>query len=84
SLRIFRPRAAVEGKRFAPMPTDFRAELVLQNGRKQKVEFYHGSGYLSQSTRAVNIPADAREMTVYDFAGKSRKVDFSALAQSNK
>lgn len=82
SLRVFRPAAGLTGKTFAPMANDFRADLVLANGKKQKIEFYHGSGYLSQSTRTVNIPEGAREMIVYDYSGKSRKIDFSALAET--
>lgn len=82
SLRAFRPAAGLTGKTFAPMANDFRADLVLANGKKQKIEFYHGSGYLSQSTRTVNIPEGAREMIVYDYSGKSRKIDFSALAET--
>ena len=82
SLRVFRPKTPVRGKTFNPMPTDFRAEVFLVNGNKVKIEFYHGSGYLSQSTRSVSIPEGAKEMIVYDYAGNGRSVDFSAVAHS--
>lgn len=83
SLRIFKPLATSAGsKEFIPMATDSRAELVFNNGKKQKIEFYHGAGYLSQSTRSVSVPAEVKEMIVYDFAGKRRVIDFSGLAQA--
>lgn len=81
SLRIFKPLTPAPGiKEFMPMATDSRAEFVFSNGEKQKIEFFHGSGYLSQSTRSVSVPSDVKEMIVYDFSGNSRVIDFSALA----
>lgn len=77
SLRIFRPLDAAPGdKYFMPQPTDCRAELRYADGKKEKVEFYHGSGYLSQSTRSTKIPAGVAQVTVYDYVGKSRVIDF--------
>lgn len=81
SLRIFRGVAEnTDAKHFMPLMTDSRAELSFTDGKKEKIEFYHGSGYLSQSTRAVTIPSGVREMAVYDFSGKRRVIDFQGLA----
>lgn len=81
SLRIFRGIAEkTDAKHFMPLMTDSRAELLFADGKKEKIEFYHGSGYLSQSTRAVTIPSGVREMAVYDFSGKRRVIDFQGLA----
>jgi hypothetical protein len=38
------------------------------------VEFYYGVGYLSQSTRAIHIPAGVKELKVYDAQGQSRTI----------
>lgn len=35
------------------------AFLTLRNGKKQKIEWYYGEGYLSQSSRTVTIPKTA-------------------------
>jgi hypothetical protein len=83
SLRIFQSSGeTLEAKHFSPAMTDARADLVYREGRKEKIEFYHGSGYLSQSTRAVTISPDVTEMVVYDFSGKSRVIDFQRLAEN--
>lgn len=84
SLLIFRPAKEIFGsKDFIPLMTDSRADLMFTDGRKEKIEFYHGSGYLSQSTRSIKIPPGVKQMVVHDFAGKSRVIDFAGLASSD-
>ncbi|WP_161888907.1 VCBS repeat-containing protein [Pontibacter russatus] len=56
-------------------PSDAWATVTLQDGRKMRQEFYYGSAYLSQSSRTLAVPAGARAVTIYDFAGKGRQVD---------
>ncbi|MFD3000161.1 VCBS repeat-containing protein [Pontibacter toksunensis] len=53
---------------------DAWAVVTLLDGRKMRQEFYYGSGYLSQSSRTMAVPAEAKEVTIYDFSGKSRQV----------
>ncbi|MCJ8164044.1 VCBS repeat-containing protein [Pontibacter sp. E15-1] len=55
-------------------PTDAWAAVTLRDGRKVRQEFYHGSGYLSQSSRTLFIPAGAQTVMLYDFTGKGRKL----------
>ena len=74
SLKVF---SSVIQKRkivFEPGPLDTYLILDFADGSKQKVEFYYGSGYLSQSSRRNNIPNGVIEYTVYDSRGRSRKV----------
>ena len=73
SLGIFR-KTVSHTRHFQPEALDVRAELFFQDGTKQVVEFYYGSGYLSQSTRSISIPAEVHEIVVYDSNGESRKV----------
>lgn len=61
-----------------PEPLDQWAELTYHDGKKKKVEFYYGSGYLSQSTRATRIPENVNEVVVYNSRGESRKLTLSA------
>lgn len=57
-----------------PNDLDSWAELIYKDGKKQKIEFYYGSGYLSQSTRRIRIPANVKEVIIFDSKGKSRKI----------
>ena len=82
SARVFTFVNSTETKTFKPLPTDSRAELLFTDGRKRHVEFYHGSGYLSQSSRSLKIPAGVNQIKVFDYSGKSRVIDFSGLAQA--
>jgi hypothetical protein len=54
--------------------TDRWAEVEYADGKKQRVEFYFGSGYLSQSTRKFAVPNDVKEIVIYDHKGTARKV----------
>ena len=67
---------------FQAMASDSWAELDYGNGKKEKVEFYYGSGYLSQSTLSIWIPAAVSKIIVHDFKGSQRSVDFNKPALS--
>ncbi len=54
-------------------PMDAYAEMIFTDGRTQRVEFYYGAGYLSQGTRKMQVPKYVKEVTIYDYAGNSRK-----------
>jgi hypothetical protein len=84
SIRVFTFVNSAETKTFKPLPSDSRAELAFTDGRKRHVEFYHGSGYLSQSSRSLEIPAGVNRIKVFDYSGKSRVIDFSDLAQAGR
>ena len=55
-------------------PTDAYALVTHADGRRERVEFYHGSGYLSQSSRVLDVPVGARDARVVDGRGRSRVV----------
>ena len=76
SLKVYRKnRPSVEKtKTLSIEPMDSWAEFIYADGRKTKVEFHYGSGYLSQSTRKATVPAGVKEIIVYTFKGDSRKV----------
>ena len=57
-----------------PLAMEFSAELLYGDGRKQRIEFYYGSGYLSQSTRKLRVPKGVKEIILYDYKGQSRKI----------
>jgi enediyne biosynthesis protein E4 len=80
SIRVFTSASENNTYAFQPMLTDCWAELTHSDGKKEKMEFYYGSGYLSQSSRSQQIPASVKEMIVYDFAGNRRIIDQNKLA----
>jgi len=57
-----------------PQPMECSADLSHADGRKERVEFYYGSGYLSQSTRKFRVPKDVKEIVLFDYKGQSRKI----------
>jgi hypothetical protein len=64
---------------YKPLPSDSWAELVYKNGQIEKVEFYFGAGYLTQSTRTVSIPDNVTKLIIHGFDGKIRNVDPESL-----
>lgn len=85
SLRIFARRGDSENVRFfQPSATDCWATLEHKNGKRERVEFYYGSGYLSQSTRSVSIPHSVMKIMVYDFNGSERSIELDQLAFAPK
>jgi hypothetical protein len=85
SLRIFMSNHSQENQRsFQPSRLDAWAELDHENGKKERVEFYYGSGYLSQSTRDIVIPRTVKKIVVHDFKGNQRSIAYSELALSAK
>jgi hypothetical protein len=44
-----------------------------KNAKAYKVEFYYGQGFYSQSTRYIDLPANA-DITFYNSKGQSRSI----------
>ena len=79
SLAVFTRKPTVPMHVVAVEPSERWAELTLADGRKQRVEFYYGAGYLSQSSRKLSVSSKVKEVVIYDASGKSRKVSLSAI-----
>jgi hypothetical protein len=82
ALRVFKRNFPSSERLFSPASLDTKAEFIFADGRKQTIEFYFGSGYLSQSTRTIAIPPDVKEMIVYDSRGNSRHLNPSQLSRA--
>ncbi len=74
SLKVFKMTTLVSKRKIMALPTDSWAEWTYLNGKKERVELYYGSGYLSQSSRMMVIPNEVKSITMYDFLGKPRTV----------
>ena len=55
-------------------PGDFSATLLYKNGTRRKMEFYHGAGYLSQSSRKIAIDSNVLKMVIMSYTGNVREV----------
>ncbi|MGC3945278.1 MAG: VCBS repeat-containing protein [Chryseolinea sp.] len=49
-------------------------DITFADGRKQRIEFYYGSGFMSQSSRMYRMPAMVKEIVLYNAKGVSRKL----------
>ncbi len=56
---------------------DASAEIEYEDGTIQKQEFYYGSGYLSQSSRYLSVPADCKRISILTYSGKERNITIS-------
>lgn len=75
SLAVFVMKGAPDFQTIEVKPMEVYAELTDTDGSKQKIEFYYGSGYLSQSSRKIRIANNIKEITIYDHTGKTRKIN---------
>ena len=66
--------------RIETKPLDSYARITYADGATERRELYYGSGYLSQSSRTLRVPATAASVTVYQFDGSSRSVDLSSAS----
>ena len=54
--------------------TDLYAKVRFKDGIERKVEFYNGTGYLSQSTRRLKIPFGVASVTITDQNGNENLI----------
>ena len=69
-------------KVYKPLATDSWAKLMYKNGQVEKVEFYYGAGYLTQSSRAIQIPVNVEKLIIHGFDGNTRTVEVGLLQDS--
>ena len=68
-------KSSLDGqKQYQPKPADIAALIKRQDGSVQKVEFFNGSGYLSQSSKAMIIPHSATSVVIIDNEGKETEI----------
>ncbi len=61
-------------KRLKLGPLDAFGTLQIKNTSLRKAEFYYASGYLSQSSRMVEIPAGDSSWVIVNSKGKKRRI----------
>jgi enediyne biosynthesis protein E4 len=73
SLKVFTSVIQKE-KQIKLQPMDAYAIVEWDNGLKQKLEFYYGSGYLSQSSRYLSLITGWKKVKVFTYSGKERTI----------
>ncbi len=61
--------------RYTPKENEIGALLTFADGSIQKVEFYRGSGYLSQSSRSFLIPSGVVTVSIIDDQGNQTNLE---------
>ncbi|HVG14547.1 MAG TPA: hypothetical protein VM935_06290, partial [Chitinophagaceae bacterium] len=51
---------------------DFSADIVYKDGKSRRMEFYYGSGFLSQSSRRLFIDKNVAKITITNYKGQKR------------
>ena len=64
---------------FEPDLLDVSAEIKYNDGHTEKIEFYYGSGFLSQSTRRIKVPNAVREIVVQDARRQKKGFSYAEL-----
>jgi hypothetical protein len=72
SLRVFSPARTGQEQNVKVAPLDAYVLLTQASGATQRRELYHGSTYLSQSSRYLRVPTGVVKAVVYDSRGRSR------------
>jgi hypothetical protein len=62
-----------------PTPDDVSAIVTLNDNKKRKYEFYNGSGYLSNGSKTIVIPANALTIEIMNTKSEKRFVDPKTL-----
>ncbi|MGB7395133.1 MAG: FG-GAP-like repeat-containing protein, partial [Pricia sp.] len=55
-------------------PNEVSAVIEYSDGKRQKLEFSYGSGYLSQSSRTLNIPENAVSVKIRTNTGEQSEI----------
>jgi hypothetical protein len=71
-LKIYESR--LQQKNIAVAPTDMSAVIKLKNGKSRRQELYHGSSFLSQSSRTISVGPQVESIEVTDRQNNRRKI----------
>jgi len=74
-LKVFKANSSEENiKPIVAEKQTLFADIYLENGNHLRKEFYYGSGYLSSSSRSIQIHKQIKEIIFTDVAGKTKTV----------
>jgi hypothetical protein len=56
------------------LPEDNHAKIYYSDGSYRRIEFYNGSGYISQSSKSFSVDGNVVKITITDSSGQSREL----------
>ncbi len=71
-LQVLSTQKPAAGRLLEAGDDDWYALIEYKDGRKSKIEFYHGSGYLSQHSRKVQLNGEIRKVKIVKYTGETR------------
>lgn len=76
TLQTFEKLSLTKSNRITINPNDFITHGIIEfkTGKKQKVEFYNGSGHLSQSAHIIRYSPNVVKVTLYDSMGNMKSI----------
>ncbi|MFH5883372.1 VCBS repeat-containing protein [Halalkalibaculum sp. DA3122] len=75
SLKVFEAVNPTPGTVLKPPASASHLMITYQDGSTEKRELYYGSGYMSQSTRKINLPENVKSVTLYNYEGEQQTLD---------
>ena len=72
-LKVFAQRVAVDYVELEPF--EFSGYFHFPDGSKQVWELGYGTSFLSQSSRAIQVPEGVKSVEVHDTEGNIRRVE---------
>lgn len=84
SIKMYTSKLKSVGGRkiYTPLATDAWAELMYKSGQTEKVEFYFGAGYLTQSSRIIRLSENVEKLIIHGYDGNTKEVDWESLHTS--
>ena len=74
SLKVFEATRLPNDEVIVLSRDEVYGDITFADGRKQRIEFYYGSGFMSQSSRMFRMPGMVKEIVLYNTKGMTRKI----------
>ncbi|MEJ1241506.1 VCBS repeat-containing protein [Chryseolinea sp. T2] len=74
SLKVFESTRLPNDEVITLKADELYGDITFADGRKQRIEFYYGSGFMSQTSRMFRMPAMVKELVLYNSKGVARKL----------
>jgi hypothetical protein len=72
ALRAFSVKHTKGALQFNPNQGDQYGLVEMRDGTQRRIEFYHGAGFMSQSSRSVVLPKGTKRLRVFGYNGDER------------
>ena len=74
-LKVFELKRNIQT--IALQPNEVSGEKTFKNGKTQRLEFYYGASFLSQSARFLSIDSNIKSIMIHDSKNSKRKIELN-------